>query len=35
VQQKLALGVDYGAYIIDESGSVLEGSSAQKAGLEP
>ena len=35
VQQELWLGVDYGAYIIDEAESVVNGSSAQKAGLEP
>jgi serine protease Do len=35
VQNELGLWVDYGAYIIDEAGSVLAWSSGQKAGLEP
>jgi len=35
IQQELWLSVDYGAYIIDEIGSVVEWSSAEKAGIEP
>ncbi len=35
VQEKLWLGVDYGAYVIDEPGSIIEWSSAQKSGIEP
>ena len=35
VQTELGLWVDYGAYIIDEDGSVLAGSSAEKAGINP
>ncbi len=35
VQSELWLSVDYGAYIIDEPGSIVEWSSADLAGIEP
>lgn len=35
VAKELNLAKDYGVYVIDEAGSIIEGSSAQKAGIEP
>ena len=35
VQAELWLSVDYGAYIIDEPGSIVSWSSAEQAGIEP
>jgi len=35
IQQEFSLGADYGAYIINESGSIAKGSSAEAAGIEP
>lgn len=35
VAQELWLATDYGLYIIDEPWSIIEGTSAQKAGIEP
>lgn len=35
VADELWLAVDYGVYIVDEAGSIIEWSSAQKSGLEP
>lgn len=35
IQQELSLNTDYGAYIINEPGSIVEWSSADLAGIEP
>ena len=35
IQEKLWLAVDYWAYVIDEAGSVIAWSSAEKVGIEP
>ena len=35
VAQQLGLGINYGVYIVDEAESVISGTSAEKAGLEP
>ncbi|MCH8518374.1 trypsin-like peptidase domain-containing protein [Candidatus Gracilibacteria bacterium] len=35
VAREFGLALDYGAYIIDEPGSIINGSSADKAGLKP
>ncbi len=35
IQEQLELQADYGAYVLDEAGSVIPGSSADIAGVEP